>query len=198
MSRRLPLLATLLVAAAVLTMIGLGVWQLQRAGEKKALLARYEAAQGLPAIAFPMIPIGEDLPLFRQASGHCLRVISRRTGAGENLKGETGFTHIADCGSGAEGPGMAVELGWSKDPNAGAGWKGGEVRGIIAPDSRSRMRLVSSTGLGGLEASKPPSPASIPNNHLSYAIQWFLFALLAALIYGLALRKRWSQEEATP
>ena len=198
MSRRLPLLATLIVAAAVLTMIGLGIWQLQRAGEKKALLTRYEAAQGLPAIAFPMIPIGEDLPLFRQASGHCLRVISRRTGAGENLKGETGFTHIADCGSGAEGPGMAVELGWSKDPNAGAGWKGGEVRGIIAPDSRSRMRLVSSTGLGGLEASKPPSPASIPNNHLSYAIQWFLFALLAALIYGLALRKRWSQEEATP
>ena len=197
MIRKLPLIPTILVGLAVVTMIGLGIWQLQRADEKKALLARYEAAQGLPPIAFPMIPTGDDLPLFRQAEGHCLRVISRRTGAGENLKSETGFIHIADCGSGAEGPGMAVELGWSKDPNAGAGWKGGEVRGIIAPDRRSRMRLVSATGLGGLEASKPPSPASIPNNHVSYAIQWFLFAFIAALIYALALRKR-ARERGQP
>lgn len=198
MTRRLPIIPTLVVAAACLTMIALGIWQLQRSREKEALLARYDAARGQPPIAFPMIPTAdEDLPLFRRASGHCLRVISRRTSAGENRRGETGFLHIADCGSGAEGPGMAVELGWSKNPNAGAGWKGGEVSGIIAPDRKSRMRLVSATGLGGLEPGKPPSTATIPNNHRSYAVQWFLFAVLAALIYGLALRKRWRQE-ATP
>jgi cytochrome oxidase assembly protein ShyY1 len=197
MIRRLPLFPTLVVAAACLTMIGLGIWQLQRSREKEALLARYDAAQGQPPIAFPMIPIAdEDLPLFRRASGHCLRVLSRRTSAGENRRGETGFLHIADCGSGAEGPGMAVELGWSKNPNAGAGWKGGEVSGTIAPDRKSRMRLVSATGLGGLEPGKPPSTDTIPNNHRSYAVQWFLFAVLAALIYGLALRKRWRQEAA--
>jgi len=198
MTRRLPIIPTLVVAAACLTMIALGIWQLQRSREKEALLARYDAARGQPPIAFPMIPTAdEDLPLFRRASGHCLRVISRRTSAGENRRGETGFLHIADCGSGAEGPGMAVELGWSKNPNAGAGWEGGEVSGIIAPDRKSRMRLVSATGLGGLEPGKPPSTATIPNNHRSYAVQWFLFAVLAALIYGLALRKRWRQE-ATP
>jgi surfeit locus 1 family protein len=197
MTRRWPLLPTLVVAAAVLTMIGLGVWQLQRADEKGAIPARYEAARALPPVAFPTIPIGEDLPLFRQASGHCLRVLSRRTAAGENGKGETGFLHIAQCGSGAEGPGMAVEIGWSKDPNAGRGWAGGEVRGIIAPDRMSRMRLVSSTGLGGLEASAPPSTATIPNNHLFYAIQWFLFAGMAALIYVLAVRNRWRKADAT-
>jgi cytochrome oxidase assembly protein ShyY1 len=173
--RRLPLFPTLLVAAACLVMIGLGIWQLQ--------------------IAFPTIPINEDaLPLFRRASGNCVRVQSRRTAAGENRRGESGFLHIADCGSGAEGPGMAVELGWSKNPNAGAGWKGGEVEGVIAPDRKSRMRLVSATGLAGLEPSAPPSPASIPNNHLSYAIQWFLFAGIAALIYWLAVRKRLKQD----
>jgi cytochrome oxidase assembly protein ShyY1 len=190
MNRRLPLLPTLIVAAAVLTMIGLGFWQLQRLGEKRALLARYAAAEGQPPIAFPTIPIGKDLPLFRQATGHCPRVIARRTSAGENRQGETGFVHIAECGTGAEGPGMAVEIGWSKDPNAGTGWTGGEVRGIIAPDRKSRMRLVSATGLGGLAPSAPPSLAMIPNNHLSYAVQWFLFAGIAALIYALALRKR--------
>ncbi len=196
MIRRWPLIPTLVVAAAALVMIGLGIWQLRRADEKNALLARYEAARGMPPIAFPTIPIGDGLPLFRQASGHCLRVLSRRTAAGENRKSETGFLHIAQCGSGAEGPGMAVELGWSKDPNAGAGWNGGPVSGIIAPDRKSRMRLVSSTGLGGLEASKPPSTASIPNNHLFYAVQWFLFAGIAALIYVLALRKRRRQGDA--
>ena len=196
LTRRLPLVPTLLVAAAALVMIGLGIWQLQRAGEKKALLARYESAQRLAPVAFPTIPIAnDDLPLFRRASGNCLRVIGRRTAAGENLKGETGFVHIADCGSGAEGPGMAVETGWSKNPNAGTSWKGGEVSGVIAPDRNSRMRLVSATGLGGLEASKPPSTATIPNNHLFYAVQWFLFAGIAVLIYWLALRKRWSQEK---
>ena len=195
MTRRPPLVPTLIVAAAVAVMIALGFWQLRRADEKQALLDRYRAAEGLPPVAFPTIPTAsEDLPLFRRATGHCLRVLDRRTAAGQNRRGETGFLHIADCGSGAEGPGMAVEMGWSKDPNAGAGWTGGEVRGTIAPDRNSRIRLVSATGLGGLEPSAEPSPATIPNNHLSYAVQWFLFAGIAVLIYVLALRARQAGE----
>jgi cytochrome oxidase assembly protein ShyY1 len=85
---------------------------------------------------------------------------------------------------------MAVEIGWSKNPNAGHDYKGGPVSGIIAPDSVSRMRLVATAPGPGLEPSARPSPDSIPNNHLSYAIQWFLFAAAAALIYVLALRLR--------
>jgi surfeit locus 1 family protein len=30
----------------------------------------------------------------------------------------------------------------------------------------------------------------VPNNHLAYAVQWFLFAGVAAVIYALALRRR--------
>jgi surfeit locus 1 family protein len=190
MTRRLPLVPTLVVAVAALVMIGLGIWQLQRADEKAALLARYEAARNLPPVAFPTMPVGEDLPLFRRASGHCVKVEGQRSQAGRNRAGEGGYVHIAECSTGAEGPGMAVELGWSKDPNAGRGWGGGPVSGIIAPDRAMRMRLVSAAGLAGLEPSAPPSPASIPNNHLFYAVQWFLFAGIALLIYWLALRKR--------
>jgi surfeit locus 1 family protein len=36
----------------------------------------------------------------------------------------------------------------------------------------------------------------IPNNHRSYAVQWFAFALIALIIYGLAVRKR--LKEAKP
>jgi cytochrome oxidase assembly protein ShyY1 len=64
------------------------------------------------------------------------------------------------------------------------------VTGVIAPDSVSRMRHVAAEPGPGLMASAVPSPDSIPNNHLSYAIQWFLFAAAAALIYVLALRLR--------
>lgn len=192
MTRRLPIVATLIVAAAVLTMIGLGVWQLRRAVWKDALLSRYEAAQSLPPIAFPTTPVGEDLPLFRSASGLCLQPVTMRATAGRNRKGETGYSHIVDCRTGAEGPGMSVDIGWSADPKAGKGWTGGPVSGVIAPDKRTRMRLVSDRGFAGLQPSAPPSTESIPNNHRGYAVQWFLFAAIASLIYGLALRGRLS------
>ena len=50
--------------------------------------------------------------------------------------------------------------------------------------------MIADPPLAGLEANARPDPASIPNNHLSYAIQWFLFALTALVIYAIALRKR--------
>jgi surfeit locus 1 family protein len=190
MIRRLPIIPTIIVAAAVMTMIALGFWQLRRATWKEGLLARYEAAQTMPAIAFPTAPIGDNLPLFRRASGLCLQPITMRATAGRNRKDEPGYSHVVDCRTGAEGPGMSVDIGWSADPNAGKGWKGGPVSGIISPDKKTRMRLVSDRAFAGLEPSAPPSIESIPNNHRAYAVQWFLFALIALVIYGLALRGR--------
>ena len=43
-ARRIPIVSTIVVIAAALTMVGLGVWQLQRKTEKEALIGRYEAA----------------------------------------------------------------------------------------------------------------------------------------------------------
>ena len=194
--RRLPLIPTLLVAAAVATMIGLGIWQIARAGEKNAMLARYAAAQGLSEIAFPTMPTKGDLPLYRRASGLCIQVVGWNATAGQDRKGESGYSHFADCSTGAEGPGMVVDAGWSKDPNAKSSWTGGKVAGVIGPDHKARLRLVSGDGLGGLAPSAPPSPASIPNNHPFYAAQWFFFAAAALVIYILAWRKRLKGEQA--
>lgn len=196
MIRRLPLIPTLLVAAAVATMVGLGVWQLQRAEEKAQLIAQYESARGLDEIAFPTLPVTGERPLFRRATGVCLDVVGWRPVAGENAKGEVGYAYLADCRTGAEGPGMTVDAGWSKNPGLDPDWEGGEVKGTIAPDRKSGIRLVSADGLGGLEASAVPSTDSIPNNHLMYAGQWFLFALIALVIYGLAVRGRMKQGES--
>ena len=198
MTRRLPLVPTIIVAAAVALMIGLGVWQIQRAKWKEMLLARYAQAEKLPPIVWPTVPPANDqLPLFRHATGMCIKPVGQRAQAGENRAGEPGYVHILDCATSVEGPGMAVEVGWSKNPNAKINWAGGPVSGVIAPDRRSRMRLVAASAPPGLEPSAEPSRSSIPNNHRFYALQWFAFALIALVIYGLAVRKRW-QEEPKP
>ncbi|GAA3901250.1 SURF1 family protein [Sphingomonas limnosediminicola] len=197
MTRRLPIIATLVVLAAAAVMVGLGIWQLQRAKWKEGIIARYAQAEKLPPIIFPMTPLkDEQLPLFRHATGVCLRPIGQRAAAGENAAGEPGYVHIVDCSTGAEGPGMSVEVGWSKDPNAKVNWAGGAASGIIGPDRKTRMRLVAASAPPGLEPSAPPSIDSIPNNHRSYALQWFAFALIALIIYGLAVRKRLKEPAA--
>ena len=56
MTRKLPIIPTILVALAVATMIGLGIWQLERRQQKEALLASYAAAAGKPPIGWPSIP----------------------------------------------------------------------------------------------------------------------------------------------
>jgi cytochrome oxidase assembly protein ShyY1 len=191
MIRRLPIIPTILVLAAVAVMIGLGIWQLQRARWKDGLVARYARAETLPPLEYPTVPLrDEQLPLFRHATGVCLRPVGQRAVAGRNRAGEPGYVHIVDCTTGAEGPGMSVEVGWSKDPNAKVNWSGGPVSGVIAPDRRMRMRLVAASAPPGLEPSATPSLSAIPNNHRSYALQWFAFALIALVIYGLAVRKR--------
>jgi cytochrome oxidase assembly protein ShyY1 len=197
-SRRIPIVPTVLVALAVALMIGLGIWQLQRAKWKEGLLAQYAAAQKLPPIAWPTAPLRQDqLPLFRHATGLCLQPVGKRAVAGENLSGEPGYAQVILCRTGAEGPGMAVQVGWSKNPNAPVNWHGGLVSGMIAPDSRMGMRLVAATAPPGLEPSAPPSLSTIPNNHRSYAVQWFAFAAVALGIYALALRRRWAEAERT-
>ena len=188
---RFPPLATAVVAAAVLTMIGLGVWQLRRAGEKEALIARYAAAAGQPPVAWPLVPPADDALLYRRASGFCTEVTGWRAVSGRNRRGESGWSHIAACRTGGlEGPGMQVDMGWSRDHAQPRGWTGGAVEGVIAPDREHRIRLVSTTAAPGLEPSAAPNPEGLSNNHMLYAFQWFFFALAAAVIYVLALRRR--------
>lgn len=209
--RRIPVFATLFVLAAVATMIGLGIWQLQRADEKAALLALYQRNAALDAPV--ALPRGGPIPperLFRRSSGVCLEVTGWRQIGGRATDGTTGYRQIADCRSGAEGPGFVVDLGLSEDAQYRPQWTGGEVEGLIVEEPVEgglwaaltstrpvpRPMLVVSAPPAGLLASTPPDPSGVANNHLAYAVQWFLFALAAVAIYGLALRQRWKKASA--
>ncbi len=188
--KRIPPIPTVLVVLAAAAMIALGVWQLQRATWKEALLARFGAAQGLPPVAFPAVPNGDDALLFRRAEGFCLQVTGWRARAGRSRAGVPGWSHVAACRTGAEGPGMQVDAGWSNSGDPPRGWRGGKVGGIIGPDAKHRILLVADTPAPGLQPSAYPSLDLIPNNHRAYAVQWFVFAALALGIYALALRRR--------
>ncbi len=187
MTRSIPIIPTIIVAAAVATMIGLGIWQLGRKTEKEALIARYEAAlQDSTEVPWPMPP-QYDTALFRRATIDCEAVRGIDPISGKSASGRSGWVHIARC-SHAGGGVADVTIGWSRSPDAPR-WEGGPVTGRIASYGDS-IRLVAETPQAGLEPLAAPDPGDLPNNHLAYAGQWFFFALTALVIYVLALRRR--------
>ena len=188
MTRKLPLLPTLFVAAAVAAMLALGVWQLRRAEWKENLLARYARAQAMSSkVPWPHRDAMEA-SLFRWSQFDCERVLHVRTTAAKSATGESGVAQIARCA--IDGGGEAeVALGWSR-PTDSVAWSGGAVSGVIAPGGEFGGTLQAAQNLPRLQPLAPPDPNDIPNNHLLYAGQWFFFALTALVIYVLALRKR--------
>lgn len=183
--RRVPVFATLVVLIAVGIMISLGVWQLQRLKWKEALLAHYAAAQGVAGeIDWTSRGVSED-QFYHRARLDCAAVTARSSMAGRNAAGTPGMAQTAYCALAGGGEALVV-LGWAEQPNGGTRWQGGEVHGVIAPGPR----LVADPPLAGLQASARPDASEIPNNHLSYAIQWFFFAATALVIYGIALGRR--------
>ena len=200
--KRLPLIPTAIVALAVATMIALGLWQLlERRPAKLAYIAQLAGNPSKPPIAFPRVP--DQALLFRRATGRC----ARPTAIDLKGAGSVGFRWIARCGAnGSTTPDMTVQLGVTRDPNARVAWSGGAVSGFLsnAPDGRSaigslfsgapqRLMLVADPVPAGvvptLSPNPAPDPAGVPNPHLSYAFQWFFFALSAAVIYLLAARR---------
>jgi cytochrome oxidase assembly protein ShyY1 len=208
--RRLPLIPTMLVAAAVVTMIALGIWQIDRARQKDDLIALYRANLAKPAMSFPDLgPVPRDA-MFRPSSVTCIEVVGWRTEGGRSADGVSGSRYIAECRTGADGPGALIELGVSQDPGIKPRWPGGVASGMITtePDHTSVIArlfgggtvlgpmLVADRPASGLRASARPSPDTVPNNHVSYAVQWFLFAAAALVIYVLALRKRLKDQDS--
>lgn len=187
---RIPIVPTLVVLAAVIGMVMLGLWQVRRLHEKEALLAQYAAAPGKPAVAWPVVPVRDGALLYRRSGGLCLEPTVWTARAGRSRSGENGWRHIVLCRTGAEGPGMAVDMGWSREPEDPVGWTGGRVTGTIDADRDHVLLLVSDQAAPGLTPSLRPSPEDIPNNHFAYAVQWFAFAGIALVIYAIALRRR--------
>ncbi len=204
--RRFPILATLIVAVAIATMIGLGVWQLQRAQWKERLLAEYAAAAALPPIDLdPLLARGVQPPplSFRRVLVTCRagRAEPELRG-GASAEGVGGYVYLLPCRPGATGLAgrLRVNAGWTHMPDE-------SLRPALARITTGTLGLVEADGLitivsaaarPPLAPSAPPRLDRLPNNHLFYAFQWFFFAAAAALIFWLALRRRLSDGGRDP
>ncbi len=198
MKARVPVVATLLVLIAAAAMVGLGIWQLQRREAKHALLASFTRNTELPERRLS-VP-APDTALFSRVTATCTGPSPPTRSAGRSEGGRSGYRFLVTCREG-----FVVDLGVAGDPRLTPVWPGGFVRGILtrAPDATSfierlfgarpvpKPMIVPAIALApGLSPSRAPDPASVPDNHLAYAVQWFAFAAMALVIYAFALRRR--------
>ena len=196
--KRLPLVPTLIVLLAVPTMIALGFWQLSRAEWKEALLARLEANATAPTIDAPAaLAARKDELSFRRVRARCAAVVELDPTAARSVDGATGYRQLIRCER-APGEPLLVSLGVATDPTARVGVApGAAFTGRLVPrDGAPVFLLVSETPVGALAAEAPPGPDTIANSHRGYAVQWFLFATMLSVIYGLYLRRR--SQDAMP
>lgn len=206
----------------VAILVGLGLWQVQRLGEKQALITRIEARMAAAPVALPAEP--------DPARDRLLRVTARgRVGAPELDV----LTSVRPWGAGfrviapftlTDGRRVLVDLGYvpedMKDRAARPSDLHGatiEVTGLLfwphetdsftpPPDhgrniwfardvpamaaalgTRPVLIVAQAHGSGDWPRPDPPG-ASVPNDHLEYALTWFSLAVAWGVIAALLLR----------
>lgn len=185
--RRLPFLPTLIVALAIPAMIALGLWQLRRAEWKAGLLAELAAN-----VAAPVVDAPDDLSglAFRQVRVDCARLTLVSPTAARSADGRSGYRQTARCDR-ADAEPVLVSLGVASRPQPVPLPANRRFTGSLVPrDGVPAFLLVSEAPAPGLAAEALPSTDTIPDNHRAYAVQWFAFAAILAVIYGLYLRQR--------
>jgi surfeit locus 1 family protein len=201
--KSVPLLPTLLVAALVAVLAGLGVWQLQRREWKADLIAQLEAAQTLPLlepIDFQRAMQGEASVQYRRAELPCSpgKVLPYDLKGGSSIGGKSGYLVLVSCRPNRQPPDIVAVAGWTKRADAGRTdiivdtiFKGLVIeRPYGDAPGRPQFMLIPDTAVPPLLPSRMPTPADLPDNHLSYAGQWFGLALVLVAIYAIWLRRR--------
>jgi surfeit locus 1 family protein len=235
---RFTLWPTLFTIPAVILMLGLGTWQVQRLAWKTALIDAREAA-----IHAAPVPLPATLDQARPLDFH--RVIARGIFLHDkelyvgafSPRGNEGFQIVTPLRL-ADGTLLLVNRGWvpekRKDPatRADAQIAGpveieGVMRipvtptGFIVPKNRPAENfwfwvdppaMAEARGLAGvlpffIEAGNAPNPGgypmggqtriSLPNDHLQYAITWYILAVALVVIY-LVYHYRPPTTEAAP
>jgi surfeit locus 1 family protein len=236
MAFRPTLWPTLFTIPALVVLLGLGTWQVQRLFEKEAIIAEREsritaAPVELPAPGATIAPDTLAQLEFRRTvvTGEFLHdkelYLAART-----MRGNVGYQIVTPLRLSTGGT-LLVNRGWvpeaQKDPAKRAE---GQVTGQVTVDGAIRLpghqnwlqpdnepqnnvwfwpdlpAMAAAAGISAneltpvfLEAGPTPNPGGIPiggqtkvnlpNDHLQYAITWYLLAVALAVIYVLYHRK---------
>lgn len=214
--RRVPWGLTIAAGLALILLLSLGVWQVQRLQWKEDLIARAEAAasadprplaQGAP-VPFERVtltcPASADrssvelqsihdgtpgVRLITACAGYILDLgfVAETINARPALDGPLTVTAIAREAH-APGP-MALP------PRDGRFYaRDNEAIGATlgVPVARRDLTLYAETrAIDGFEALQPvPPPAAFSNNHLGYAMTWFGLAIALVAFYLVLLRRK--------
>ena len=176
----MPLAPTLVVLLALPLLAALGVWQLHRLHWKTALLEQLASAPKLPVLDHPdLARPGLD---FRRAVVDCKPTADApQVRAGRNARGEVGYSYLLKC----TGSPLTLDAGWAPRPDAKPFRLAAAYPGMLREHPGPAYTLIAARALPPLEPSAPPTVEEVPNNHLSYAIQWFLFGGVLVVIYGI-------------
>jgi surfeit locus 1 family protein len=211
-----------LAGAAIL--IGLGLWQLQRLAWKEGVLsgiaARMDEAPGeLPAQPTPgrdaFMPVAVagrfsgqavDVLVSRKQVGPGFRVVAAfETAGGRRILVDRGFLREDARGAG-HGPSDPLTVtgnlhwpdevdGFTPAPDAARGiWFARDLPALAAALGTDAVLVVARSDTGEGIAPWPVDTAGIPNDHLGYAVQWFL---LAAVWLGMTFLYLWRMRRRT-
>ncbi|MGQ0567382.1 MAG: SURF1 family protein [Gemmobacter sp.] len=206
MNRRMivPLLFGLIGA---FFLVQLGFWQLRRLDEKAGIQAEIALRMEVAPVAVPAAPDPEsdgylpvtatgdftgealDVLVSRREIGAGYRVVGVFETGGRRLLVDRGFVVDEARGAGhASAAGVAVtgNLHWPDEidsytptPDVATGvWFARDVPALAAALDTEPVLIVARSDTGGGIEPMPVGDAGIPNNHLGYAVQWFLLAVV--------------------
>ena len=221
--RRGDLAAGVVVLSLAAVCVRLGFWQLHRLGERRARNAAIAAARALPPVELPVGHLMPDALRDRRVVARgAYDYIHERVWAGRTYEGVPGVALMTPLRL-ANGSAVFVDRGWVPSPDGmhidHARFHEGDsaaVRGLALPLPRGRgdvdpARLRDSLPYAVLPivvqldetAGRVPglarwrTPALDNGPHLSYAIQWFSFAVIAVVGTILLLKKQARESSLT-
>jgi surfeit locus 1 family protein len=204
-----------LVAAAVAVVLAaacvrLGIWQLHRLAERRARNAAIAASMALPPLQVQgTLPLDSARDRRVIASGR-FDYSSEQTWPGRSYEGTPGVALLTPLRL-SDGSAVLVDRGWVPSPDAfhvdHSAYRESDsatVEGLAVPPPQTRSgSYVQMTGLLPyiVQLEKPvpgsrglprrwPTPVLDEGPHLSYAIQWFSFAVITLVGTVALLRRR--------
>ena len=164
---RFPWALTIVAVPALILLIGLGVWQVQRLQWKEGLIDRADAAAEMAPVPVSQLKPGPDRE-FRQVTIDCPGLATAPFVELQSiLDGEAGVRLISACEEQAA-PGRAEAGVLLID------------RGFVAETVTARPPVT--------DERQPP--VAFANNHLGYALTWFGLALALIGFYIALVRRK--------
>ncbi len=198
----------------VAILLSLGIWQLQRLAWKEAILAEIEARIAAPPVPLPEAPDpvvdrylpvvvsgalgGEEVPVLVSIKdvGPGFRIISALTTGERRILVDLGFVGEEARHDSRMAPGITVTGNlhwpdevdrWTPEPDRAAGiWFARDVAELARTLGTEEVLVIARDMDGEALGTRlmPIDTAGIPNDHLNYAITWFLLALVWAAMAG--------------